>query len=345
MDQTHIGYFDWYPPEADIMPAVADLDLDGVTGFGVSVDGDSRGWPGYYLPPALPTLDSITRLPTYLDVFPRGLADAPVTVSADQPWVTIREGKAFGVSPRDRRFWIDVDWARAPVGKARATIAVKGDATISVRLDVVRATPQQEKDARGAFGGLAGAFAVPVTAFTRSVPVGDVRWDTIPDFGRVEAAMSIFPVDAPSFPDPTRAPRLEYPIFLAAAGKYHVDLVTGPTLEVIPGRKLSVAVWLDDQRPEIGTVFTPEDGPAQDFLGARHAANTADNARTMRFTIDADRPGRHTLTIGMIDPTLVLQTIAISNEEPKTSYYGPPMIAARPAKPGQPVSPWAVVRS
>ena len=106
-----------------------------------------------------------------------------------------------------------------------------------------------------------------------------------------------------------------------------------------------MAVWLDDQRPEIGTVFTPGDGPAQDFLGAKHAANTADNARTMRFTIDADRPGRHTLTIGMIDPTLVLQTIAISNEEPKTSYYGPPMIAARPAKPGQPVSPWAVVRS
>lgn len=345
MDQTHIGYFDWYPPESDIMPAVADLDLDGVTGFGVSVDGDSRAWPGYYLPPTLPTLDSITRLPTYLDVFPRGLAEAPVTVTADQPWVTIREGKAFSASPRDRRFWIDVDWAKAPVGKSKATIAVKGDTTISVRLDAVRATPQQEKDARGAFGGLAGAFAVPVTAFARSVPVGAVRWDTIPDFGRVKAAMSIFPVDAQSFPYPTRAPRLAYPIFLAAAGRYRVDLVTGPTLEVIPGRKLSVAVWLDDQPPEIGTVFTPEDTAAQDFLGAKHAVNTADNARTMTFTIDAKQPGRHMLTIGMIDPTMVLQTIAISNEDPKASYFGPPILDVRPAKPGQPVLPWAIVRS
>jgi len=344
MDQTHIGYFDWYPPEVDIMPAVADLDLDGVTGFGVSVDGDSRGWPGYYLPPALPTLDSITRLPTYLDVFPRGLAEAPVTVSADQPWVTIREGKAFSASPRDRRFWIDVDWTRAPIGKAKATIAVKGDTTINVRLDAVRATPQQEKDARGAFGGLAGAFAVPVTAFTRSVPVGEVRWDTIPDFGRVETAMSIFPVNAPSFPDPTRAPRLEYPIFLATTGKYRVDLVTGPTLEVIPGRKLSVAVWLDDQRPEIGTVFTPEDSAAQDFLGSKHAVNTADNARTMRFTINAARPGRHMLTVAMIDPTMVVQTIAIANEDPKTSYFGPPIIDARADKPGRQVSPWVIVR-
>lgn len=345
MDQTHIGYFDWYPPESDIMPAVADLDLEGVSGFGISVDGDSRGWPGYYLPPVLPALDSITRLPTYLDVFPRGLADAPITVTADQPWVTIREGTAFGVSPRDRRFWIDVDWAKAPVGKAKTTIAVEGDTTISVRLDAVRATPQQENDARGAFGGLAGAFAVPVTGFARSVRVGEVRWEAIPDFGRVAAAMSIFPVDAPSFPDPTRAPRLEYPVFLAAAGRYRIDLVTGPTLEVIPGRTLSVAVWLDGQRPEIGTVFTPEDTIAQDFLGTKHATNTADNGRTMRFTIVTDRPGRHTLTIGMIDPTVVLQTIAVSNEAPKSSYFGPPIIDWRADKPGQPVSPWAIVRS
>ncbi|WP_226896050.1 glycosyl hydrolase 115 family protein [Polymorphobacter sp. PAMC 29334] len=48
MDQTHIGYFDWYPPIADIMPPVADLDLDSASGFGVAVDGDSRSWPGYY---------------------------------------------------------------------------------------------------------------------------------------------------------------------------------------------------------------------------------------------------------------------------------------------------------
>lgn len=345
MDQTHIGYFDWYPPEVDIMPPVADLDLAGIGGFGVSVDGDHRSWPGFYLPPKLPTLDSITRLPTYLDVYPRGLADAPVTVTADQPWVTIREGKAFSASPRDRRFWVDVDWSKAPSGKASATIAVKGDETIKVRLDAIRATPEQERESRGAFGGLSGPFAIPVTTFDRMVPVGEVRWEAIPDFGRVDAAMSIFPVDAPSFADPTRAPRLEYPIFLPAAGRYHVDLVTSPTLEVIPGRKLSVAVWLNDHRPEIRTVFTPEDGAAEDFLGDRHPINTAHNARTMRFTIDADRPGRHTLTIGMIDPTLVLQTIAVSSQPLKPSYFGPSMIAERPAKPGQPVSPWMILRS
>lgn len=335
MDQTHIGYFDWYPPEQDIMPPVTELDLSGQTGFGVAIDGDRRSWPGYYLPPTLPTLDSVTRRPTWIEVYPRGSAPAPTTITADQPWITLREDKAFSISPRDRRFWVDVDWTRAPVGRTAATITIKGQGqsqgqgqgegkSVTVRLTALRATPQQEREARGAFGGLAGAFSIPVTAFTRSTAVNGVRWEPIPDFGRVAAAMSVFPVDAPSFADPSRSPQLEYPVYFAAAGEYRLDLVTGPTLEVIPGRKLSVAVGLDDQAPKVQTVFTPENAAAQDFLGAQHAVNTANNARTMRFTLRVDRPGRHVLKIAMIDPTIVLQTIALSNGKPETSYFGPP---------------------
>jgi hypothetical protein len=333
MDQTHIGYFDWYPPEADIMPPVADLDLAGRSGFGVSVDGDSRSWPGYYLPPTLPTLDSLTARPTYLEVFPRGTTPAPVTVTADKPWVTIREDAAFGVSPRDRRYWIDIDWKRAPVGRAEAAVTIQGAGQESVvaKLTAIRATPQQDREARGAFGGLAGAFSVPVSGYTRSLPVNGVRWEAIPDYGRAEAAMSIFPVDAPSFPDPARSPRLDYAIYLPGAGDYHVELATGPTLEVIPGRKLSVAVGLDDQPRVVRTVFTPEDTEAQDFLGTKHVTNTANNARPMQFVVHADRPGRHVLTIAMIDPTMVVQTIAISPGKPVASYFGPPVVG-RPMK-------------
>ncbi|MEO6217170.1 MAG: glycosyl hydrolase 115 family protein [Sphingomonas sp.] len=329
MDQTHIGYFDWYPPEADVMPAVADLDLQNVTGFGVSVDGDSKSWPNYYLPPSLPTLDSITRRPTYLEVFPRGTAPLAVTVTADRPWVTIGEGRAFSTSTLDRRFWIDVDWASAPVGRSEATITVQGGEKVDARLVVIRATPQQEEESRNTFGGLAGAFSVPVTAYRRSIAVGGTRWEAIPDYGRVAAAMSIFPVDAASFTDPAASPRLEYDVYLAEAGEYRVDLVTGPTLEVIPGRKLAIAVALDDQPPIVKAVFTPEDGPAQDFLGAEHRANTANNARTMQFRVKSDRPGRHVLAIAMIDPTLVLQAIIISRGGPKSSLFGPPAVSAQ----------------
>lgn len=324
MDQTHIGYFDWYPPHADVMPAVAEIDLRNAGGFGVSVDGSAKSWPNYYLPPTLPTLDSISRRPTYLEVFPRGTTPVVVAVMADQPWVKIREGSAFSASALDRRYWIDVDWSNVPVGRSEATVTVQGGDKVEAKLIAIRATPQQEQESQGAFGGLVGAFSIPATGYRRSVAVGGTRWEAIPDYGRVDAAMSIFPVDAASFADPASSPRLEYDVYLAEAGEYRVELVTGPTLEVIPGRKLAVAVALDDQPATVRAVFTAEDGPAQDFLGAAHAQNTANNARTMPFTIRADRAGRHVLKVAMIDPTIVLQTIIISRGTPQSSFFGPP---------------------
>jgi len=269
-------------------------------------------------------LDSITRRPTYLEVFPRGTTPVAVTVMADRPWVTIREGGTFSSSALDRRYWIDVDWAGVPIGRSEATITVQGGDKVEAKLVAIRATPQQERESRGAFGGLAGAFSVPVTGYRRSIAVGGTRWEAIPDFGRVAAAMSIVPVDTASFTDPATSPRLEYDVYLAEAGEYRVDLVTGPTLEVIPGRKLAIAVALDDQAAIIKAVFTPEEGPAQDFLGAQHLINTANNARTMQFTVKPDRAGRHILKIAMIDPTIVLQTIIISTGRPRSSFFGPP---------------------
>jgi hypothetical protein len=328
MDQTHIGYFDWYPPETDIMPAVSEIDLDPAGGFGIAVDGSTRSWPGYYMPPVLPTLDSLTREKTFIDVFPRGAAPVRVAVTADQPWVRLREDKAFGVSPQDRRYWIDIDWQAVKIGKSTATITVAGDQTIKVRLAVLRATAQQERDARGARGGLAGAFSIPAARYDRTIAARGVRWEAIPDYGQGDAAMSVFPVDAEPFTDPASAPRMEYDVFLADSRPYHVDLVTGPTLEVYPGRHLAVGVALDNTQAIVQAVFTPETRATQDFLGEQHAVNAAANARTMHFTLPASTPGRHVLKIIMQDPTIVVQNIIVHKADLPKSYFGPPATGA-----------------
>lgn len=324
MDQTHIGYFDWYPPETDIMPEVTEIDLDPANGFGVSVDGSARSWPGYYLSPSLPALDSLSRTPTYLEVFPRGANPVSVTVTADQPWVILREDTAFSTSPQDRRFWIDVDWASMKVGQSKATITVRGKDTVQVSLAAIRASAQQEREARGARGGLVGAFSIPAANYDRSVAARGVRWEPIPDYGWVAAAMSVFPVDAAPFTDTIAAPRLEYDVFLADSGEYHINLVTGPTLEVYSGRHLAVAIGLDDAPAVVQAVFTPENGSAQDFLGSEHAANTAGNARTMRFTLPVATPGRHVLKLIAQDPTMVVQRIIVYKTNMPKSYFGPP---------------------
>ncbi|WP_442678270.1 glycosyl hydrolase 115 family protein [Sphingomonas sp. ASY06-1R] len=326
MDQTHIGYFDWYPPERDIMPPVTHIDVPNDDSFGVAVDGDARTWPGFYLPPALPQLDSLTAQPTFIDVFPRGAHPIAASVECDRPWVRIHSAKAFGTGAADRRYWIDVDWSRAPIGKSQTYVVVRDSKTsVKIKLDLVRASQTQERAARGAFGGFAPAFAIAADGFARNVTTSRAQWQAIPDFGRVATAMGIAPVTAASFDDPGQAPRLEYPVFLAEAGAYRIDLVTGPTLQVNPARPLAVAIWLDDETPLVQSVFTPEHRADQDFLGAAHAANVSANARTMSFTLRADQPGRHRLNVAMVDPTIVIQSIIVSRGDLPKSYFGPPL--------------------
>lgn len=329
MDQTHIGYFDWYPPERNIMPAVTEADMPTGAGFGVSVDGAREGWPGYYLPPALPVLDSLSLRSSFLDVFARGSDPLAVSVRADQPWVTLTPGKAFSASEHDRRYWVEVDWARAPVGRSTATITVKDTAggaehAITVALVAIRATTAQTRAAAGSHGGLAGPFSFPATAFARRTEVRGTHWDAIPDYGREAAAMSVFTVTAASFTDHAPAPSLEYAVYFAETGSYSVDLITGPTLEVQPGRRLSVAVSLDAQPNTVLTVFTDERRTSEDFLGVAHADNARANARTMRTTVNVPAAGRHTLRITMVDPTIVIERIIVSKGALPASYFGPP---------------------
>ena len=156
---------------------------------------------------------------------------------------------------------------------------------------------------------------------------GNVRWEEIPDYGRGPSAMEVFPVTAAIVQLTNPAPRLEYPVYFARSGNFGVDLITGPTLDIIPGRGLGVAVSVDDGPLQVANVFTPETQKDETFLGRAFNINTRHNARTMRFTQMVDAPGRHTLKITMVDPTIVVQSVVIHDTLLPESYFGPPPMA------------------
>jgi hypothetical protein len=56
MDQPHIGYTGWAPPNRNIMPKVTELTLPDTADFGVAVDGSTSAWPGGSGEPALPAV-------------------------------------------------------------------------------------------------------------------------------------------------------------------------------------------------------------------------------------------------------------------------------------------------
>jgi hypothetical protein len=324
MDQPHIGYTSWAPPNRNIMPRVTELTLPDTSDFGVAVDGSASAWPGSSGEPTLPAFDSLNPQRSFVDVFARGSKPIEFKTAADQPWIVLKEDRAPGAG-NDRRVWVDVDWSKAPVGQTQGAITISGGTnSVSVKLTAIKATPEQSREAQGCFGGLVGPISFLAADATTNIPVGGVRWEKLPDYGRVSAAMEVFPVTADTIQPPNPAPTLEYPVYFAKAGAYDVELVTSPTMDVIPTRQLGIAMAIDNQTPQVVNAFSPANYKSEDFLGRAYNENTRNNTRVLHFRQTVSTPGKHTLKIIMVDPTVVVMKVVLHDAPLPASYFGPP---------------------
>jgi len=323
MDQTHIGYTSWDPPRQNNMPKLTELTLPDTADLGVAVEGSTATWPGDSGDAALPVFDSLNPQRSYIDVFARGARPIQFKATADRPWIRLIEG-ATPYSEQDRRLWVEIDWSKAPAGEAGGTVTVAGNETVGIKVKAIKATGEQAREAIGCYGSLTGPIAFYAANAAKNIPAGGVRWEKLPDYGRGFAAMEVFPATAATIQPPAPSPRLEYPVYFSRAGSFNVDIITSPTLDVIPTRGLGLAVSVDDLPPQVKNVFTAATFKDQDFLGRSFNENSANNARAMHFSQTIDAPGRHTLNLIMVDPTVVVQRIIIHDAPLPASYFGPP---------------------
>jgi len=324
MDQVHLGYIDWYSPQVNVMPPVSQVDSPDTSDFGVAVEGSAAAWPAP-VRLALPPFDSMNRQQSYIEVFPIGTQPIHFELSADKPWIKLTEGNPFSAGKDDRRIWVDIDWSKAPIGETAGTVTVKGlKGAAQVEVSIARATEEESVAARGSFAVVAAPISINAQDTAQNVAADGVNWEKIPDYGPGVSAMSIFPVTASSVQQPASAPQLDYSVYFAKPGDYSVDLVTNPTLDLYPGRALSVAVSIDDQTPQVVSVFTPATGKDETFLGRRYNENTRNNSRILHFNQSVPSPGKHTLRIAMVDPTVVIERIILYRASLAPSFFGPP---------------------
>jgi len=325
MDQTHIGYTNWQSPRVNTLPALVELEVKDVREFGVAVEGKEETWPTV-AELQLPVFDSLRRRQSYIEVFPRGSQAIGPVLKADQPWVYIKKATSVSAGENDCRYSIDVDWSMLPAGESYAMVIVtdaRRDAI--VRVTARKASIEQEQQATGAFGSLTGPITFAAAAAAVNVPKAGARWTEIPDYGREDSAMTIFPVTAASIEPGQSAPLLQYPIFLSHPGEYDIDLITNPTLDIYPGRPLAVAVSIDGDTPQRISVFTEQTQKDESFLGRVFYKNAHDNARILHFHQQVATAGRHTLAIVMVDPTVVVEKVIIHADSLPYSFFGPPV--------------------
>jgi hypothetical protein len=335
MDQTHIGEYTWEPPVVDVMPAVSEVLPEDASIVGVSVEGDASSWPEHYGDAVLPVFDSFQPRRSYVDVFAVGSRPIECSIAAEQPWIMLIKDKT---PYQDQRYWVEIDWSKAPVGTSTGFIKVSTQrGPLMVHVPVRKASEKQVAAARGCFASLGGPIAIAATAAATKTEVGGVRWEEIPDYGRVPDALAVYPVTAASILPPSPAPTLEYPVYLPSDGSYEVGLVLGPVQSFVPDRGMRIAVAFDDQAPQVLNIFADRAaGLFRDsgagVLAARDVAK--DNIHYLRSMHKITVLGAHMLKVAMVDPAVVVQKVIITYVRMPggfpippphaESYFGPP---------------------
>ncbi len=331
MDQTHIGYTSWQQPNRNIMPAVREIEVPTNADMGVAVEGSASVWPGSSEEPVLPTFDVFNQPHHYIDVFNRDGTPHTFSAMTGAPWIQVYTSPDRNPADPEQRFWVNIDWTKAPSGLADGWVKIPDPGTNAVTVKVTAFNPPEpRRDSFDGFVEAGGVVSIEAAHFSKNVPVGGVQWEEVPDYGRTLSSMTLFPVTAASVTPPENSPHLEYKMYLFSTGQVEVTSIIAPTLNFVPGRGLRFAVSFDDEPPQILTAV-----PKGFFVdnGVRDwEQSVRDNCREIKSTHTIATPGEHTLKVWMVDPAIVLQKIVVNTGGLKPSYLGPPESFRGPLK-------------
>ncbi|WP_395103566.1 glycosyl hydrolase 115 family protein [Actinomadura sp. SCN-SB] len=315
----------WQQPELnnealpdEIFPPVRRHTVPNGADMGVGIDGSDKWWPDERGTAVLPEFSPYRRGPAqYIEVFNRGATPFDYRITPSRPWVKVTPAK--GRVGKQIRATVRIDWDRAPKGTTRVPITVSGAGrTVTVEAVVT-------KPAAGRLSGFVeagGYVSMDGDGYTRAVGTSTASWKRIPGIGRTDAGMTPVPVTAPSR-QPGRGPRLEYETTLFTTGPVKVWVYLSPRNPVLNPDGLRYAVSVDGGTPQVVNI-TRATGADDTSMNRQWERNTSDNVNRTVTTHQIAAPGRHTVKVWMVDPTVVVQKVVIDTGGLPASYLGPP---------------------
>lgn len=347
MSDVHIGYKQWSMPRENSLPELKEVTPLAIPTMGIAVEGSESAWPGEKSKAELPTFDVMNKQRYYIDIFNRGTGSFQYTAKVSHPWIKLSSDA--GSIGKEERLYVEIDWNAVPAGNTLGTVNIKhGNSDIPVTIRVIKKELPKTKEPF--FGSLSGEFSIPAQMFSANVAGNGAEWKALPDLGRTEACMGIYPVSASST-TPVNAPRLEYKVFLSDTGEIKVCLGILPTQDVNPARGLRIAVSIDGGEPQIidarqgfydefkeytkenlgrSKVLKPLPSPGENYAlvsrGQPRRNEIFDNQRWLDIALHVKTSGIHTLKVFMIDPEIVLERIVINPDNRHPSYFGAPYV-------------------
>lgn len=195
-------------------------------------------------------------------------------------------------------------------------------------------------------GAETAEYSIPAHRYVRNVAGDEAEWIFLPDLGRGEGCMGSSDVTV-QWDSCGVSPSLEYEVNLAEGCRLALGIL--PTQDVAPARGLRIGLRLDDgpmavvdarqglhdefgeytkENLAVSKVMRPLPAPARlSLAGWRDGERMLrrdevfDNMRWLEHSFDA-KPGRHKLSVVMIDPEIVLQQIVVNPDDGRYSYFG-----------------------
>jgi hypothetical protein len=313
MSQTHIGYTSWRDPPTNVMPAVRRIELPVDGKLGVSIEGDSRAWPGEKAKAELPEMTPFSSDEPYVEIFNTGQRPLHFSVTPSESWLHVSQTEG-GVTTQTR-VAVNVDWKSAPHGHRDVPIRIAGGGdTVTVMAHV--SNPSMEGIPADAYVEANGYVAVQARHFQRAIGSGDIRWSVVP-LGRTGSAVEMFPSTLPAQRPGADTPHLEYGIYLFHRGSVQVQVTTAPTLDFTGGAGLRYAISLDGEAPRIVNINAGQTRGAWEHW-------VAGDANQQSTTLLVKTAGAHTLKLWRVDPGIAFESLVVATRKLPESYLGPP---------------------
>jgi hypothetical protein len=286
------------------MPPLSDDAGVGPPALGVALEGGH--------PQTLADFSVYTQSKRFVDLYSTGKGEIRWSAASSQPW--LRLDLTSGTFATEQRLWVSVDWGRVPTGDAfTATVEVNSSAGSKRIIVPVFKPAAPARDEVTGFVESHGCVSMEAEHFTRKHARGGAAWEVIKGLGRSGDSVAVFPPTVASRAEPadilSASPSLEYHLYLFHSGDARLDIDCLPTKPVGPGRGVRLAVNIDGEAPQILT------GKGGDVLA---------NLRRLTTPVKIIAPGKHALSVWMVDPGVVIDKLVLDFAPPQDSYLGPP---------------------
>lgn len=291
--------------------------------LGVSVQNNAASSPGDAAP-TLSGLDPYTPENRTIDIYARGSGSVDFTVSTSGSYISVTPSSGtigYPSGTSDIRATVSVDWAAAPSGSSTATITITPKTGTAVKLSLPLKNEIVPSDFKG-YVESNGAVAIEVGHFTsKAAGAGGSTIEVIPNYGRTDSGITLLPSTLQSQTTAT-GPKVAYSFYaFTSAASAKVQVFLPPSFNLNPSSPLKYAVALDGASP---TTVSPVPSAILGDMPSGWEDSVVNGARVVSTNIGKVDPGKHELTLWLLEPGTVIHRIVVDLGGVKSSYLGPP---------------------